>query len=44
MTAVVIDVEDPQTLELWTAVGELVDRLPGDWVLIGGARMSRRRS
>lgn len=36
MTAVVIDVEDPQTLELWTAVGELVDRLPGEWVLIGG--------
>jgi hypothetical protein len=36
MTRVEIDVDDPETLGLWEAVGELVERLPGDWVLIGG--------
>jgi hypothetical protein len=36
MTRVEIDVDDPETLALWEAVGELVERLSGDWVLIGG--------
>jgi hypothetical protein len=36
MTRVEIDVDDAETLALWEAVGELVARLPGDWVLIGG--------
>jgi hypothetical protein len=36
MTRVEIEVDDPETLALWDAVGELVARLPGDWVLIGG--------
>jgi hypothetical protein len=36
MTRVEIDVDDPETLALWEAVRELVARLPGDWVLIGG--------
>jgi hypothetical protein len=36
MTRVEIDVDDPETLALWDAVGELVAHLPGDWVLIGG--------
>jgi hypothetical protein len=31
-----IDLEDPETVALWTAVGDLVQRLPGEWVLIGG--------
>lgn len=29
-------VEDEETLQLWAAVGDLVERLPGRWVLIGG--------
>jgi hypothetical protein len=36
MTRIAIDVEDPQTLTLWTALGELAARLPGEWVLVGG--------
>jgi len=31
-----IDLEDPETVRLWEAVGDLVPRLPGQWVLIGG--------
>lgn len=27
---------DDDTRALWQAVGELVDRLPGEWVLVGG--------
>jgi hypothetical protein len=36
MTRIEIDVEDDKTRRLWKAVGGLVDRLPGEWVLIGG--------
>lgn len=36
MSAIDIDLDDPQTLELWAAVGELAGRLPGEWTLIGG--------
>jgi hypothetical protein len=36
MSEIDIDLDDPQTIALWTAVGELVERLPGQWVLIGG--------
>jgi hypothetical protein len=36
MTQIDIDLEDPETLKLWAAVSELVERLPGQWVLIGG--------
>lgn len=36
MTHITIDVEDPGTLALWASVGDLVGRLPADWVLIGG--------
>jgi hypothetical protein len=36
MTRVEIDLDDPETVALWETVGELVERLPGDWVLIGG--------
>jgi hypothetical protein len=36
MTQIDIDLEDPETLKLWVAVSELVERLPGRWVLIGG--------
>ena len=36
MSAIDIDVEDAETVELWEAVGDLVQRLPGEWVLIGG--------
>jgi hypothetical protein len=31
-----IDIDDAEALELWAAVGDLVGRLPGQWVLIGG--------
>jgi hypothetical protein len=31
-----IDLDDLKTLKLWAAVGELVELLPGQWVLIGG--------
>lgn len=31
-----IDLDDAEALELWAAVGDLVGRLPGQWVLIGG--------
>jgi hypothetical protein len=31
-----IDLEDRESVELWAALGELVERLPGEWVLIGG--------
>ena len=36
MSAIDIDLEDPETVRLWAAVGDLVKRLPGEWVLIGG--------
>lgn len=36
MSEIDIDLDDPQTVALWTAVGELVEQLPGQWVLIGG--------
>lgn len=36
MTRIEVDVDDPQTLELWSALGDLVGRLPGEWVLVGG--------
>jgi hypothetical protein len=36
MSAIDIDLDDPETLELWAAVGDLVELLPGEWVLIGG--------
>ena len=36
MIEIVIDVADPATLDLWSAVGELAERLPAGWVLIGG--------
>lgn len=31
-----IDLKDPETISSWEAVGELSQRLPGEWVLIGG--------
>lgn len=37
MTEIDVDIiEDEETLRLWVAVGDLVGRLPGRWVLIGG--------
>lgn len=36
MTDIDIDLDDPETVRLWAAVGDLVHRLPGEWVLIGG--------
>ena len=36
MTEITIDTGDANTQRLWSAVGDLVDRLPGSWVLIGG--------
>jgi hypothetical protein len=36
VNAIDIDLEDPETVRLWAAVGDLVQRLPGEWVLIGG--------
>lgn len=36
MSPIDIDLDDPQTLELWAALGELAERLPGEWTLIGG--------
>ena len=36
MTTIDIRVHDHATIELWTAVGHLVELLPGGWVLIGG--------
>jgi hypothetical protein len=36
MNEIEIDLDDQETLKLWSAVGELVERLPGEWVLIGG--------
>jgi hypothetical protein len=36
MTRVDIDVDDPETIALWTALAQLAGQLPGDWVLIGG--------
>lgn len=36
MSRVDIDLEDPEAMSLWAAVGDLAERLPGEWVLIGG--------
>lgn len=36
MTRIAIDLDDAQALELWAALGELAERLPGEWTLIGG--------
>lgn len=36
MTEIVIDVADAPTRRLWTAIAELVERLPTNWVLVGG--------
>ena len=36
MSAIEIDLEDPETVALWAALGDLVPRLPAGWVLIGG--------
>jgi hypothetical protein len=36
MSAIDLALEDEQTLQLWTAVGDLAERLPGEWTLIGG--------
>jgi len=36
MSKVDIDLDDAEVLQLWAAVGDLVQRLPEQWVLIGG--------
>lgn len=36
MSRIEVDLEDEESLKLWKAVGDLVDRLPRGWVLIGG--------
>lgn len=36
MTKIDIDLEDHEAVELWAAFGDLAQRLPGEWVLIGG--------
>lgn len=36
MREIAIDLPDAGTMRLWRAVADLVDRLPHDWVLIGG--------
>ncbi len=36
MSRVDIDLDDEEVLQLWVAVGDLVNRLPEQWVLIGG--------
>jgi hypothetical protein len=36
MSSVDVDLDDGDALRLWAAVGDLVHRLPPQWVLIGG--------
>jgi len=36
MSTIDLDLDDAETLTLWTALGELAERLPGAWTLIGG--------
>jgi hypothetical protein len=36
MTEIDIDLDDEESVNLWKAVGDLVDRLPGEWMLVGG--------
>ena len=36
MTRIDVDLKDGASRELWRAVGDLVGKLPGGWVLIGG--------
>lgn len=43
MTRIEIDVDDPHTLELWSALGDLAGRLPGEWVLVTPTSTSSAR-
>ena len=36
MTRIEVALADEESRKLWRALGELADRLPGEWVLIGG--------
>jgi hypothetical protein len=36
MNRIDIDLDDENTLRLCAAVGDLAERLPGEWTLIGG--------
>jgi hypothetical protein len=36
MSRIDIDLDDEETLRLWMALGDLAERLPGEWTLIGG--------
>jgi hypothetical protein len=36
VSVISIDLEDPDAVALWAKLADLVDRLPGEWVLIGG--------
>lgn len=36
MSGIDIYLDDEGTLRLWTALGDLAERLPGEWTLIGG--------
>jgi hypothetical protein len=36
MIRIEVDLEDEASRNLWKALGELVEYLPGEWVLIGG--------
>lgn len=35
MRTVEIALDDPQAIRIWAAIGELVQVLPGEWMLIG---------
>jgi hypothetical protein len=35
MSRVEVDLEDEDSRKLWSAVCDLVDRLPAEWVLVG---------
>lgn len=41
MIRIEFDLLDDISRSLWHAVGELADRLPGEWVLIGGLMAAR---
>ena len=36
MNRIELDLQDDVSRSLWHAVGELADRLPGEWVLMEG--------
>jgi hypothetical protein len=36
MSHIEVALDDEESRKLWRALGELADRLPGEWVLIGG--------